>query len=243
MQRVTNKVFPLEIGAKDHEEAVTTLLLLKIERWREFIETYNVLRNELVGIDPRTRDTYLPLLTVTYLVAKEKNNSSLFAEVLEDMVKTAEERAGIAYHQKLAIAGILKHVASSATLGGAVKLVSVSTKDIASALSTKLDSSTRIRIGRFLREAPFKVSMTKSGGYTKYLIDIEKLYQYVQSYGVDTSMLSDEELEKLEKATGLSWRGAGFNKDEWIKNVVERIFGKKSDGEPLQSSTSSTQSH
>ena len=176
MQRVTNKVFSLEIDPRDHEEAVTTLLLLKIKRWREFIETYNVLRNELVGIDPRTRDTYLPLLTVAYLVAKERNDPSLFTEVLEDMVKTAEERAGIAYHQKLAVAGILKHIVSNATLGGEVKLVSISVKDVESALSTKLDNNVKIRIGRFLNEAPFKASKSRSGGYTKYVVDVEKLY-------------------------------------------------------------------
>ena len=240
MQRVTNKVFSLEIDPRDHEEAVTTLLLLKIKRWREFIETYNVLRNELVGIDPRTRDTYLPLLTVAYLVAKERNDPSLFTEVLEDMVKTAEERAGIAYHQKLAVAGILKHIVSNATLGGEVKLVSISVKDVESALSTKLDNNVKIRIGRFLNEAPFKASKSRSGGYTKYVVDVEKLYHYVRSYGVDLSMLTDDELDRLEKATGLDWRSIGFNRDEWIKSIADRLFGGNSGGSTQQTSTPST---
>jgi len=233
MQRVANKVYPLEIDPKDREEAVTTLLLLKIRRWKEFIDAYDMLREELVGIDPRTRDTYLPLITVAYLIARERNDPSLFVEVVEDMIKTAEERAGVTHYQRLAIVGILKHVVSNSTLNGMVKLVSISTKDIASALGMKLDGSTRIRIGKFLREAPFKVSISKSGGYTKYLIDLEKLYQYVLSYGVDISMLTDEELEKLEKVTGLSWKGVSFNKDDWIKSIVEKLFGGTKQGHPL----------
>jgi len=230
MQRIATKTFPLEINPKDREEAVIMMLLLKIRKWKEFVDTYNMLRDELIGTDPRTRDTYLPLLTVAYLVSKERSDPSLFIEVLEDMIKTADERAGVTHHQRLAIVGILEHVVSSSTLEGTVKLVSVSTKDIASALGMKLDSSTRIRIGKFLREAPFKVSMTKSGGYTKYLIDVEKLYQYVLSYGVDISMLADEELEKLKNVTGYDWKGVGFNKNEWIKSIVKKLFGEQSGG-------------
>ena len=242
MQRITNEVFPLEIDPIDREETVTTLLLLKIRRWKEFVETYNMLRNELVGIDPRTRDTYLPLITVAYLASKEENNPSRFVEILEDMVKTAEERAGTAYHQKLAIIGILKYMASNSILGGKVKLVSISVKDIERALSMKFDNNVKIRIGRFLNEAPFKASKSRSGGYTKYLIDVERLYHYATSYNIDLSMLSDDELDKLEKVTSLSWRTAGFNRDVWVKNVVGKFFGENSPESPQPPSTPSTPS-
>ena len=158
------------------------------------------------------------------------------------MVKTAEERAGTAYHQKLTVAGILKHIVSNSTLGGEVKLVSISVKDVESALSIKLDNNVKIRIGKFLNEAPFKTSKSRSGGYTKYVVDVEKLYHYVRSYGVDLSMLADDELDRLGEMTGLDWRGIGFNRDEWIKSIADKLFGGNSRGSTQQTSTHSTPS-
>ena len=243
MQRTTSRVFPAEVDPRDHEEAVTTLLLLKIRKWREFLEAYNILRGALSGIDPRTRDTYLPLLTVAYLVAREEGDSSLFTGILEDMATVAEERSGVAYHQKLAIIGILRYLSGKTTLEGTVKLISISVKDISHALGMRLDSSLRVRIGKFLNEAPFKASKSKSGGYTRYLVDVEKLYQYVRSYNVDLSMLNDDEVERLEKATGLDWRGIGFNKNEWVKTVIDKLFGENNDESLDVSPTPSTEAH
>ncbi len=242
MQRVTGRVFPPEVDPRDHEEAVATLLLLKARRWREFLEAYNQLKEVLVGVDPRARDTYLPLLTVAYLATREKGDLSLFTEVLEDMAAAAEERAGVAYHQKLAIVGILRHLTGNTSLDGVVKLVSVSVKDIESALGMRLDSGLKVKIGKFLNEAPFKTSKNRSGGYTRYVVDVEKLYQYVKSYNVDLSMLSGEELERLEKATSLDWRGIGFNRDEWAKSIIGKLFGGNNGGSPGTPSTPSTES-
>ena len=241
MQRVTGRVFPPEVDTRDHEEAVATLLLLKARRWREFLEAYNQLKEVLAGVDPRARDTYLPLLTVAYLAAREKGDLSLFTEALEDLAEAAEERAGVAYHQKLAIVGILKYLTINTTLDGVVKLVSVSVKEIEGALGTRLDSGLKVKIGKFLNEAPFKVSKGRSGGYTRYVVDVEKLYQYVKSYNVDLSMLSDEELERLEEVTSLDWRGIGFNRDEWVRSVIDRLFGGNSGGSPGTPSTPSTE--
>jgi hypothetical protein len=54
-------------------------------------------------------------------------------------------------------------------------------------------------------------------------------------------MLTSEELERLEEVTGLDWRGIGFNRDEWVKNVIDRLFGGNSGGSPGTPSTPSTQ--
>ena len=231
MERVTDKVFPPEVDPRDKEEAVTKLLLLKVKKWHEFLSTYTLLRNEMINIDPRTRDTYLPLLTIAYLVSKERGDPSFFAKVLSDMVETFEERAGTPYHQKMTITGILKYIATTPILTGTVKAISITVKDIVkdieSSLGSRIDVDTKVKIGRFLNEAPFKVSKSRSGGYTKYLIDVEKLYSYVKNYNADISLLTDDELDSLERATGLNWRGTGFNKDDWIKRAVARLFEEK----------------
>jgi len=240
MQRVSNKAFPLEVDPKDHEEAVVFLLVLKVRKWWEFFTFYNALRNTLIDIDPRTRDTYLPLLTVAYLISKEKGDPTLFIETLKHMVESSQERAGTPFHQRVTVVGILKHVAASSTLSGKVKAVSVTVKDIEGSLGVKVDMNTKVRIGKFLNEAPFKVSKSRSGGYTKYVVDVEKVYNYVRNYNVDISLLTDDELDKLEKLTDLNWRGIGFNKDEWMKNVMAKLFGEISGGNPPEPSTPPT---
>jgi len=164
MQRAADKVFPLEVNPKDREEAAPSLLLLKVRKWGEFLTAYNMLRNTLVNIDPRTRDTYLPLLSIAYLVSKERGDPSLFIGILNYMAKCSQGRAGTSYHQRIAIVGILKHIAANLTLTGKVKFISISVKEVEETLDTKIDMNTRIRIGKFLSEAPFKVSKSKSGG-------------------------------------------------------------------------------
>lgn len=106
----------------------------------------------------------------------------------------------------------------------------------------KLDNNVKIRIGKFLNEAPFKASKSRSGGYTKYVVDVEKLYHYVRSYGVDLLMLTDDGLDRLEKATGLDWRSIGFNRDEWVRSIVNKLLRGNSGDATQQTSTHSTPS-
>jgi len=156
------------------------------------------------------------------------------------MAECSQERAGTSYHQRIAIVGILKHIAANLTLTGKVKFISISVKEVEETLNIKIDMNTRIRIGKFLSEAPFKVSKSKSGGYAKYVLDVEELYNYVRNYNVDISSLADDELDKLEKVTGLNWKSIGFNKDEWVKTIVSKLFGENSGDASQQLSTHST---
>lgn len=246
LQRVTNRVFPQEIEQNDKLVVVTTLLMLKIRKWREFLDAYQVLRSKLVGIDPRARDTYLPLITIAYLVSREVGNPGLFKRILEDLLNTIEEKAGVDYHQKLAIVGVLKCTLRYSSLSNNKVFVEVTVKDIVEALGLRLGDPIKSRIGLFLKEAPFKVSSRKSGGYTKYIIDITKLYQFIDSYKVDISGLSDEEIGALEKFTGLLWKNAGFNKDAWINELMKdlglEVRGKTTPQVLQQPSTPSTES-
>ena len=226
IQKVKNKVYPPQISEEDRKKLVTLTILLKAGRWAEYLETYRRLRNELVGVDPRTRDTYLPLLTVAYLVARERADPGLFKQVLEDMARVAEERGGVPDLQKKVIIGILKRVierhSGVARLSDVVRYVLIRTKDIAEILNAR-DSSFAVKAGRFLRESPFKVGESRSGGHKVYKIDLAKLHSYVVSYSVDLGELKDEELATLNELTGLDWRGAAPRLDKWIREVVERL--------------------
>ena len=221
--------YPLEVNGGDRVKALGMVISLKVRYWREFLSAYDKLRMSITGVSQEVKDAYAPLLAVAYLYSREVGDLSLLRGVLSHMFNAIKGHySGSGVEQavaKLVVNGILRLIASGRVIvsGGVVE---ASSRDIAGAMGFR-DNRTRLKIGHFMRRAPFKVRTINSMGHGKFIISIEKLYEYVKNKNIDIE-LSASELEELSKATGLDW--SSLNKEALIEGILGKIMDNISRG-------------
>mgnify|MGYP001770649366 CR=1 FL=1 len=230
ISRVRNKLFPLDIDPSDRLRINTLLLLLKIRHWHRYLEAYELLRRVMLGIDQRARDTFLPVLTVAYLAARESNDPSLFRQVLLEFANIARRRGGVEHTQEVAVAGLLRIILTSPTLESDYRrYIEVTARDVvenAKAIMNLEDEDENrlvLSVARFLSQVKFVTDIRRERTKTNiYVVDIELLNEYVNQYNVSVS-LEAEDLRRLRELTGLDWE-VGFSPAVWVEHVINQLF-------------------
>ena len=230
ISRVRNKLFPLDIDPSDRLRINTLLLLLKIRHWHKYLEAYELLRRVMLGIDQRARDTFLPVLTVAYLAAKESNDPSLFRQVLLEFANIARRRGGVEHVQEVAVAGLLRIILTSPSLEGDYRrYIEVTARDVvenAKAIMNLEDEDENrlvLSVARFLSQVKFVEDVRRERTKTNvYVVNIELLNEYVNQYNVSVS-LDAEDLRRLRELTGLDWE-VGFSPAAWVEHVINQLF-------------------